>query len=135
MQIMKQFLEMRMEGKTNDEIAAELGVSRQTLFNWSKDRNVSDLMRFAHMARLQSIAKKYQLNREAAVEFHGIFLQKCREELETRNLDDLPTEKLWNLFVEVKHNARSKFLSPQTFSDPMDFGINLGENYVIDPLD
>jgi transcriptional regulator with XRE-family HTH domain len=131
----ERFLELRMEGKTYQAISEELGVSKQSLFNWSKDRNISDLLKFAHLCRLQAIARKYQISREAKLESFGRFIQSCMAELETRNLAEVPTEKLFKVVLELQKQVQTIVPKPHHFEPLAIFGMGVNEDFDFDVLD
>ena len=127
----ERFLEMRLQGKTYQAISEELGVSRQSLFNWAKDQSVNDLMKFAHLSRLQVIAQKYQLNREANLERHGKLLARCLEELENRELSKVPTEKLVKIVLGIQKQIQGLVPQPEKFQDSV-FDLRENNEFIFD---
>ncbi len=88
----RRFVEGRAKGVSFVKIAEELGVSKQTLINWSKDLQ-SEIAN--HRAiELEHLHTQYFMTRTARIEMLGSLLQKARDEILTRNLADVSTDKL-----------------------------------------
>jgi len=110
------FLEMRIEGETFDSIAKKLKVSKQTLINWSKEKNIKDTIQAGKLMKYQSILKSYQLNREAKIEKLAILSKRINEELAKRDLSDIPTEKLLKMAI-LQESRLDKSIPKQLFRD------------------
>lgn len=128
------FLEMRIQGLTYEEIAQTLEVSKQTLINWSKDDDFQEQLDIAKMTRLQAIVQKYQLNREANLQRYGKLMERLNQEIEKRDLSELPTDKLFKMLHEVEKKALENVPLPMKFGDSP-FEMILGESFVFDVLD
>ncbi len=94
----EEFINLRAENLSYDAIAARLGVSRQCLQNWSKELNVE--IANAKAFRLDAIKVRLRLTQIHRTEIFGEMLEKVRSELLKRDLSDLSTEKLLEIFLK-----------------------------------
>ncbi len=100
----EKFVELRAEGQSYEAIAASVGVSRQTLQNWCKDLKVE--IANAKAFRLDSVKAKYQLLQVHRVEQFSKVLINIREELSRRDLSEVSTERLLDLFLKFNKESR-----------------------------
>jgi hypothetical protein len=97
--VKEQFVELRARGWSFDRIAKDLKVSKQTLINWSRELalEISNLRGIEH----ESLLEQYTLTREGRIEFLGDLVKKLREELASRSLATVSTERLVDLTLKV----------------------------------
>lgn len=86
----ERFLELRISGKTFQEISEELKVSKQTLINWSKEEELKEAITTARLMKYQSILQVYKQNREAKVTYYASLNQKAQQELMKRDFSEIP---------------------------------------------
>lgn len=103
------FIELRAEGHSYDSIAHTLGVSRQTLQNWSKDLRVE--IENAKAFRLDAVKAKYKMLQVHRVEEFSLVLRKIRQELSRRDLSEVPTDRLLELFLKFNKESRVEDIS------------------------
>jgi uncharacterized protein YjcR len=125
----ERFMELRVEGKGFTAIAEELGVSKTTLISWSKERAI-DIQNLQEIRR-EALFAKHRLTHEARMERYAKQLDAIEQELETRDLADVPTHKLYDVLMklhkEVKREERPFTL--QMFREPMTLDWNETEPY------
>ena len=92
------FIELRAKGWSYTRISAELKTSKQTLINWSKEYSlqISNL----RAVELEALQEKYFVLKEKRIEVFGEKLKAIKDELEKRDLKDIPTERLFDLLVK-----------------------------------
>lgn len=102
----EKFMELRAQGWTFQRIAEELGVSKQTLINWSKD--LKEELETRRALELEALAERYWLTREKRLELYGKRLEAVNEELERRiekgdlkSKAQFSTAKLFALMVQL----------------------------------
>jgi DNA-binding XRE family transcriptional regulator len=100
----EQFLALRIAGDTFESIASKLGVSKQTLINWSKDMEIKESIDIARTTRYQSILNQYEATKSDKIEFYSFLSQKVKDELRSIDLSKMRPEKL--LDVLIKCDAR-----------------------------
>jgi DNA-binding XRE family transcriptional regulator len=94
----ERFIELRANGWSFDRIAKELKVSKQTLVAWSKELTLE--IANLRAIELEALQEKYFLLKGKRIELFGEKLKTIREELDKRNLKDVPTEKLFDLLLK-----------------------------------
>lgn len=92
------FVELRAKGHSYDRIAKELNTSKQTLIDWSKEfeTEIADLKRI----ELESLHETVLLIQRQQIDLLAEFFKKVNAELETRDLKDVPTDKLFLMFLK-----------------------------------
>lgn len=96
------FLELRAQGKSLRTIADELSVGRQTLVNW--ERKHKEQIENLKAIELDALLERHRLTAQAQIESCGIELKRVTEELQKRDLADVPTPKLYD--IKIKLHAR-----------------------------
>lgn len=93
-----EFIELRAAGLTYETIAIKLNVSKRTLINWSKDfeHEIANLKAL----ELESLQNKYYMNREKKITLFGEKFNEIVNELNKRDLSEVPTEKLFDLMMK-----------------------------------
>jgi predicted DNA-binding protein YlxM (UPF0122 family) len=90
------FIERRAQGYSFDKIAKELKISKVALLEWAKE--FEDEITNLKALELEALYEKYYLLKENRINKFGILLNRIWEELETRDLKDIPAEKLLDMF-------------------------------------
>lgn len=100
----ERFIELRGQGLPLAKIAAEINVSKTTLINWERDfREEIDNLR---AVELEALYDKYYLLVRKKVEFFGDVLTRIQNELDTRDLSTIPTEKLFAMYAHFYQEAQ-----------------------------
>ena len=73
-------------------------MSKQSLINWSKQLSleISNL----RAIQVEAIQEQYCLLKRQRIEILGQKLKAVKDELDRRNLADIPTEKLFNILLK-----------------------------------
>lgn len=100
----ERFIQLRAQGWSFDKIAKELGKAKQTLIDWSKE--LEDEVKQRKALELEALYETYYLQRESRLQMFGAMLTKIKTEMEKRTLEDVPTDKLLELFL--KYNSQIK---------------------------
>ena len=96
--VKERFILLRAQGWSFAKIAKELRTSKQTLIEWSKEfRTTIGNLRAIELEALQ---EKYFLTKKKRIEMFGEVLKRIKEELSLRNLNELPSEKLFDLLIK-----------------------------------
>lgn len=90
------FIELRAQGYSFDKIAKTLKVSKVALLEWAKEFE-EEIINLKAL-ELEALYEKYYLLKENRINKFGILLSKIWEELEKRDLEDIPTDKLLEMF-------------------------------------
>lgn len=102
----ERFVELRAEGKSYADIAAELNVSKPTLIAWGKElqKEVAN----ARTLRLDGLFERYAVAKGKRVEAFGKRLEGILTELDTRNLANVPTTALLKLALEYGDRLKAE---------------------------
>ena len=106
----ERFIELRAKGWSFDRIAKELGRAKQTLIDWSKDLQEEIANRKA--LELDALYETYYPQRESRLQTFGAMLTKIKEEVMSRDLSDVPTDKLLDLFLKYNNQIREEIVEP-----------------------
>lgn len=106
----KRFIELRAQGYSFDKIAKKLGKAKQTLLDWSKelDQEIAQ----AKGLELDSLYESYGLYKEARLKTLAEILAKLKKEVDQRDLTDLPTDKLLDLFLKYEGVVKESLVEP-----------------------
>jgi transcriptional regulator with XRE-family HTH domain len=93
------FLELRAQGKSLRTVAEELAVGRQTLVRW--EREYKEQIENLKAMELDALLERHRLTVQAQIERYGVELKRVTEELQKRDLADVPTPKLYDIMVKL----------------------------------
>ena len=94
----KQFIKLRANGLSYDKIIKEMGKAKATLLKWG--RELQEEIGTARSIELESMYEEHGMLREQRLRFHGQTLQRMREEIEGRELSEVPTPRLMELYLK-----------------------------------
>ncbi len=106
----EKFIELRAKGLSFDRISKELQTSKATLINWSKELTLE--VRNRRELEREVLLEQVSLTHEARIQFIGDFMSKLRQELLSRNLTNVPTDRLFEM--ALKAQEESQRVSPAT---------------------
>ena len=106
----ERFIELRAKGWSFDKIAKEIGKAKQTLIDWSKE--LQDEIANRKALELEALYETYYLQRESRLQTFGAMLTKIKKEVESRDLSDVPTDKLLDLFLKYNTQIREEIVEP-----------------------
>jgi len=106
----ERFIELRAKGWSFDKIAKELGKAKQTLIDWSKE--LQDEIANRKALELEALYESYYLLKENRLQTFGVMLTKIKEEIERRDLSDVPTDKLLELLLKYENQVKDEVIEP-----------------------
>jgi len=106
----ERFIELRAKGWSFDKIAKELGKAKQTLIDWSKE--LQDEIANRKALELEALYETYHLQRESRLQAFGVMIAKIKEEVESRDLSDVPTDKLLELLLKYNSQVKEEIVEP-----------------------
>jgi len=109
--IKEKFIELRAQGWSFDKIANELGKAKQTLIDWS--RELQDEIANRRALELDALYEKYYLYKENRIQVYGELLKRIKDEIEGRDLTDVPTDKLLDLFIKYADKVKEEVIEPK----------------------
>jgi len=119
----ERFIELRAQGLSFDKISKELRVSKQTLIDWSK--SLQEEIKNLRAIELEALQEKYFLTKEKRLELFGEKLKAIKEELDKRDLNELMTDKLFELFLKFHRILKEEAVPLEL--EKNDMGMDLSE--------
>ncbi len=95
----EKLFELRAKGYSLQAIANELGIAKQTAINWVKELEVE--IQNAKALELDALYEKHLMSKQARIELFSEQLAKVRGELSKRQLDEVSTEKLFDMQLKL----------------------------------
>ncbi len=102
----ERFIELRAAGHSYESIAAQLGVSKQTLITWS--RELQKEIANARALRLDALYEQYAVAKAKRIEILGERFQAIVRELDKRDLSEVPTVTLYKLALEYADRLKAE---------------------------
>lgn len=102
------FIQMRIEGKSFDEIATELKTTKQTLIDWNKKELVRYAINEGKAFKINTLVKTYNFNLVNRIKTYLELSKKINDELLSRDLKDISTDVL--LKMSISNDTRVKDL-------------------------
>lgn len=109
-ELKERFIELRAKGWSFDKIAKETGKAKQTLIDWSKE--LQDEIANRKALELEALYETYYLQRESRLQTFGAMLTKIKKEVESRDLSDVPTDKLLELLLKYNSQVKEEIVEP-----------------------
>lgn len=121
------FIELRAKGNSFDRISKKLGVSKNTLIEWSR-QNQKEISTLSNIER-DALFEAYKMNQKHQIESLGIQLDKIKAELEKRDLSDISTEKLINIEIKLFENIEKLRTPVILHSEEETWDISIGSEW------
>ena len=108
--IKQEFIELRAKGWSFDKIAKQTGKAKQTLIDWSKE--LQDEIANLKASELEAIYESYYLLKENRLQTLGGVLNKIKDEILSRDLKEVPTDKLLELLLKYNTQVKEEIVEP-----------------------
>ncbi len=104
-QTIKRFILLRSQGWSFNQIAAELNISKPTLIKWSRQHQfeISNL----RATETEAMAERIFGARQQRWEKLAAQLRKVEEEIERRDLEEIPASRLHGIAARLRAEIRS----------------------------
>lgn len=109
------FVELRAKGFTFDKLAKELGKSKPTLINWESELIFE--IRNLKAVELDTLYESFLISKKSKIERLANMLNSIEGELENRELTEVPTDKLFNLYLKYNKAISDEIIEPRFRSD------------------
>lgn len=93
------FIQLRIEGKSFDEIAKTLKVAKSTLIEWNKKAEVKNSINEGRAIALNTVIKAFNYDRQARLKALLQLSKKINDELQQRGVRDIATDKLLQMSI------------------------------------
>jgi len=107
----EKFIQLRAKGYSFDKIAKKLQMSKQTLIDWNKELE-EEISNFKAM-ELELLYEKYYLTREQRLQTFGQMLSRLKDEIDIRELSEIPTDKLLDLWLKYNDKVKDELIEPK----------------------
>ncbi len=114
-ELKEDFIRLRAQGLSYAKIAERLGVAKSTLANWNADLEAE--IASARAMELEALQEEYFLLKEKRISLLGEQLRRLRDELETRDLSEVATEKLLELQLRYYTSLKEEFVEARPLSE------------------
>lgn len=104
--VKEKFVELRAQGKSFAAIAEELGVSKTTLIDWS--REMEEKIANLRAIHEDALREQYRIGKEHQLKSLTRRFEVVESELEKRDLGDVPTDKLFGMFLKLVGELRGE---------------------------
>lgn len=109
-EVKQRFIELRAQGMSFDKIAQKLNKAKQTLIDWSKELE-EEIANYKAL-ELEALYESCYLLKEARLKQFGGIVNKLTEELQGRDLSDVPTDKLLDLYLKYSDKVKEEIVEP-----------------------
>lgn len=115
LELKRHFVELRAKGYSLARCAEQLHVSKSTLATWQQDLEAQ--IASLKAIELEALQEEFFVAKEGRLRLLGEQVKALREELETRTLSDVPTDKLLDILLKYHQALREEFVEPRLLSD------------------
>jgi len=115
LELQAQFIELRAKGYSLARCARLLRLSKSTLATWQQDLEAQ--IAGLKAIELEALQETFFLAKEARIRLLGEQVQALLEELRTRSLAEVPTDKLLDILLKFSQALREEFVEPRLLSD------------------
>ncbi len=102
------FIHLRAKGNSFTKIAKELKVSKSTLSNWSQE--LEEQIAQAKALELEALQEEYYLLKEGRIRLLGDQIKAIQEELSSRDLSKVNTEKLLEFQLKYFGELKTEYV-------------------------
>jgi hypothetical protein len=130
-ELKEKFILLRAKGYSFDRLAKELEKSKQTLVNWSKEFE-EEIANLKNM-EIEALNERFYLSKQHKIQAFGEILDKIKSEVSTRDLSDVPTDKLMDLFLKYYTLLEVERIEPR-FKSSSEIGETKEDKAALDRL-
>lgn len=114
LELKRHFVELRAKGYSLARCAERLHVSKSTLATWQQDLEAQ--IASLKAIELEALQEEFFVAKEGRLRLLGEQVKALREELETRTLSDVPTDKLLDILLKYHQALREEYVEPRPLS-------------------
>lgn len=107
-------IELRAEGLSYAKIAQEANISKQTAVDIIRE-NIDEVSTL-QAVEMEALIDAERVNQRGRIEQLSALHSRLREEIEQRDLSQIPTEKLIKLFIKTSETLKGEVTTPQVRS-------------------
>ncbi len=110
----RHFVELRAKGWSLRRIAAEIGVSTTTCSTWQHELEAE--IASLKAIELEALQEQFYLSKESRIRLLGEQLGQLKQELATRDLSEVSTDKLLELMLRWLDALKEEYVEPRPLS-------------------
>ena len=110
-----EFVLLRAKGLPYVKMARRLGVTKSTLANWNAEFEAE--VASARAVELEALQEQFFLLKEGRIRLLGEQLKRLRDALASRDLADVPTERVLELLLKYHATLKEEFVEARPLSD------------------
>ena len=103
----QQFIELRAKGYSFQKISDELDISKPTLMEWSKDISINRDIQNQRTLVVDDLQERYAITRRHRITLFGEFLRKAKDELNNRDMSDIPTDRPITMVIKLSDTLKA----------------------------
>lgn len=107
-------IELRSQGYSISRTAEEVGVAKQTVVDIC--REAREQVAALKAIQLDALYEECKVSTEARISSLSSIMAKIKEELDSRSLIDVPTEKLVELYLKTASTLEGTIIEPRFLS-------------------
>lgn len=111
-EIKAQFIERRAEGQSYSTIAEALKISKSTCKAWEQELQAEIAER--EQERLQELYSLYDMHKQSRIKRFGDTLNRIDAALASKDLSELPADRLLELKIKYERELGREYLAPVT---------------------
>jgi len=124
----EKFIELRAQGLSFDKISKQINISKPSLMRWEKEyESQIDELKFIE---LESLIEQYAMSKKQRIEKLGEYLKKIKDEIDKRNLDDIPTAKLFELHFSIFEKFKDEIDGISCDSIEKELDLSYNDHYI-----
>ena len=126
-----EILTLRAQGLSYASIAQRAEVAKQTAVDVCKrnDETISQLKAY----EIEQLYEEQMITHEERIKAHASMMRKIRAEVEKRDLSDVPTEKLIDLYLKTSAAIKEEMLTP-CFKSTREMETDKAERELLDSI-
>lgn len=110
MQKKRSIMELRAKGYSYAKIAKETGVAKQTAIDVCKESE--EVIATLNAMELEELYEEHAITAKERITAHANLLSRIREEIENRDLTEVPTDKLIDLYLKTASALKEEVITP-----------------------
>ncbi len=114
LELRAQFVELRAKGYSLARCADQLHVSKSTLATWQHDLEAE--IASLKAIELEALQEEFYMSKEARIRLFGEQIATLRQELATRDLSEVATDKLLELLLKWQQALLAEYVEPRPLS-------------------
>ena len=114
-QVKEQFIRLRSQGQSMEEISRQIHVKKNALIKWEKE--LAGELQNARGLILDTLQEKYAVTPASKLALWGQIVDRLNQELSKRDLSDVSTDKLLGMLVKAQEKLDSYYQEPKLRTD------------------